>query len=233
MATKDKDLESEDVAERDEELTREDAEDAARADSEGSDDSDSDDEGSEDSDDEGSDDRDSDDEGSDDGDSDGEGSDDEGSDDDGSADDEDEDDGSAVEFGSTRYVHAALFGSGILIAFLSGKLLTSLWNTLAEWPTAVRAVPSLIALSEDERPNVTMALGAVIGAIAIIQIYRKPHVRAWADEVAQELGKVTWPGKQVVVDGTIVVIIASIIATAYIAVLDRFWGFVTGLVYGA
>ncbi|MCB9591078.1 MAG: preprotein translocase subunit SecE [Polyangiaceae bacterium] len=146
---------------------------------------------------------------------------------------EEEDDGeSPANLGTTRYVHAALFSAGILLAYIAGKLLGGLWNVLAEWPAAVDAVPQLLAYSEDDRPTFTMAAGAVIGAITIIQIYRKPHIRAWADEVAQELTKVTWPNRETVANGTIVVVVASIIATVYIAVLDRFWGFVTSLVYG-
>jgi preprotein translocase subunit SecE len=33
-------------------------------------------------------------------------------------------------------------------------------------------------------------------------------------------------------NGTVVVVIASSIATVYVTVLDRFWSFVTTLVYG-
>jgi preprotein translocase subunit SecE len=51
--------------------------------------------------------------------------------------------------------------------------------------------------------------------------------------VAGELSKVTWPNRETVTNGTIVVVIASMIATAYVALLDKFWGFVTNLVYGA
>ena len=34
-------------------------------------------------------------------------------------------------------------------------------------------------------------------------------------------------------NGTIVVVVASLVSTIYLALLDRFWGFVTNLVYGA
>lgn len=145
----------------------------------------------------------------------------------------DDDEEEPMQFGAARYVHATLLSAGILIAFLCGKILGVVWNSLAEWPAAVDAVPQLIAYSEDERPTITMVLGAVIGAITVIQVYRKPHIRAWTDEVVQELAKVTWPNRETVTNGTIVVVIAGIIATCYIAVLDRFWGFITGLVYGA
>lgn len=143
-----------------------------------------------------------------------------------------EDDGVPAILGATKYVHAAFFAAGILVAFLSGKILGMVWNRLAEWPAAVRAVPTLLRYGEDERPTFTMALGALIAVGTIIYAYRKPEVKQWADDVAIELSKVTWPDKELVTNGTVVVCIASVVATAYIALLDRFWGFVTTLVYG-
>jgi preprotein translocase subunit SecE len=138
-----------------------------------------------------------------------------------------------AQIGSTRYVHAAFFTAGILIAYLSSKILVTTWGALADWPTATRAVPLLLRFAEDERGTYTLAAGALIGVISVIQTYRNESIRRWADEVAIELSKVTWPDKDTVTNGTVVVIIASVIATVYVALLDRFWGFLTHLVYGA
>jgi preprotein translocase subunit SecE len=57
-------------------------------------------------------------------------------------------------------------------------------------------------------------------------------VSAWTSEVASELSKVTWPSKKEVTNSTLVVIAAGTFATVFLALLDRFWGFVTNLVYG-
>lgn len=138
-----------------------------------------------------------------------------------------------AQLGATKYVQAAFFGAGILGAFLIGKILTAVWNALASWPAAVGAVPQLLSYAEDERATFTMSAGAVIALIVVIRAYNKEDVRRWADEVAAELSKVVWPNKETVTNGTIVVIVASLIATVYIGLLDRFWGFVTNLVYGA
>jgi preprotein translocase subunit SecE len=132
-----------------------------------------------------------------------------------------------------KYVHAAFFGAGILVAYLSGKILQAAWNELAEWPTAVRAVPALLRFAEDDRANYTLMAGAVIGIISVIQTYRKEKIRQWANDVAGELAKVTWPTKDIVTNGTVVVVIATLISTTYIGLLDRLWGFLTNLVYGA
>jgi len=141
--------------------------------------------------------------------------------------------GLAEPLGADKYVLAAFFGLGIGIAFLTGKLLAAGWGMLAEWPAAVRKVPQLLRYAEDERPTYTMLVGAVIGLAVVLVCLRREGVRRWADDVALELSKVTWPKKETVTNGTIVVIAAGLFATVYIGLLDRLWGFVTTLVYGA
>jgi preprotein translocase subunit SecE len=141
-------------------------------------------------------------------------------------------DAAAAALGATRYVHAAFFAGGILVAYLASRLVLSLWNNLAEWSVAVRYVPQLVALGDRERDTYALVAGAIIGIVTVVQTYRKPQVRQWADDVAMELAKVTWPNKETVSNGTVVVIVASAVATVYIALLDRFWGFLTTLVYG-
>jgi preprotein translocase subunit SecE len=140
---------------------------------------------------------------------------------------------SPTQLGATKYVHAAFFTAGILFTFVLGKVLSGVWNMLAGWPPAVRAVPQLLEYAEDERPNFTMVVGGLVALITIVQVYRRDSTRRWADEVATELAKVVWPGRETVQNGTIVVLIACAIATLYVGLLDKFWGFLTQLVYGA
>jgi len=139
----------------------------------------------------------------------------------------------ASEVGVEKYVHAAFFAAAILAAFLGGKLLLSLWNNLVEWPAAVRAVPMLLEYTEEERGSLTLIIGAVLGLFTILRYYRRPSVRSWATSVAGELARVTWPSKDTVTNGTIVVLVAGAIATVYVALLDRLWSYLTNLVYGA
>lgn len=137
------------------------------------------------------------------------------------------------ELGVERYVHAAFFVVGLLTAYLAGKLLLSAWNMIADWPAAARAVPQLLSFSEEDRGNLTLVIGAVLGVLLVLRYYRRPAVRSWATEVAGELSKVTWPSREMVTNGTLIVLIAGAIATVYVTLLDRFWGYLTNLVYGA
>jgi len=146
----------------------------------------------------------------------------------------DDDDGNAAStLGSERYVHAAFFVAGILAAFIASKTLVLAWNSLAAWAPAVRALPALVSYSEEQRDTVAMVAGAGIGTLTIVQAYRKENVRTWANEVAAELSKVTWPTREAVLNGTVVVVVASALATVYVTILDRIWSFLTTLVYGA
>jgi preprotein translocase subunit SecE len=136
-----------------------------------------------------------------------------------------------TQLGAAKYVHAAFFAAGILAAYISGKILLVIWNRLSEWEAAVRVLPQLLRFPEDERDGLSMIVGAVIGLLCVIQSYRKEGVRRWADEVASELSKVVWPNKELVSNGTIVVIVASTVGTVYVALLDQFWQFLTQLIY--
>jgi preprotein translocase subunit SecE len=138
----------------------------------------------------------------------------------------------ARHIGVQRYVHASFFAGGILAAYLCGKVLLSAWNALADWPEAVRTLPKLIEYTEDERATMTLVIGAVVGVLLVLRYYRRPAVRSWATDVASELSRVTWPNKDTVTNGTIVVLIAGAAATLYIALLDRLWGYLTNLIYG-
>lgn len=142
--------------------------------------------------------------------------------------------GEAAEgLGTDKWVFASFFAAGIGAAFLVGKTLASLWNRLAEEPWVVRQAPLLLRYPEDERPMFTTIIGGIVGIALMVYCLRKESMRRWADDVALELSKVTWPKKTDVTNNTIVVIAAGIFATVYIGLLDRLWAFVTMLVYGA
>jgi preprotein translocase subunit SecE len=138
-----------------------------------------------------------------------------------------------TNLGATKYVHAAFFVVGIATAFISGRILAGIWNALAAWAPAVHAVPQLLLYGEDERPEFTIVVGVLIGIVVVMQMFRKPSIRTWSDDVALELSKVVWPNRETVTNNTIVVIVASALATIYVGLLDRLWAFVTQKIYGA
>lgn len=139
----------------------------------------------------------------------------------------------AAQLGATRYVMAGFFTVGIAVAFVLGKLLAAIWNTLAEKAFFQQSAAVLARVGEEERVEITTVIGAAVALFTTVYVYRRPDVRQWSDDVATELSKVTWPDKTEVTNSTVVVIVASAFATLYLSLLDRFWGFVTNLVYGS
>lgn len=145
---------------------------------------------------------------------------------------DEEEEQAAGQLGIQRYVLAAFFTAGILGAYVLGKAIHGLWSWAANKDWFHNTLPSLAAVADEERATYGTALGAVIALIVVIRVYRRPDVRAWADEVANELSKVKWPTRKEVYSSTVVVIAASAVATIYLALLDRLWSFVTDLFYG-
>lgn len=138
----------------------------------------------------------------------------------------------AAQLGIERYVLAAFFAFGLLIAYLVGRLIHGVWAWAANTTWFSRSVPALASVGDEAKASYGMVLGGIIALIAILRLYRNPELRTWADEVASELAKVKWPTKKDVTNNTFIVITATTVATIYLTLLDRFWSFVTSLVYG-
>jgi len=138
---------------------------------------------------------------------------------------EEEEDGTETpaQLGAQRFVYAAYFTGAVAIAFLLSKAISFGWMRLSLWKPQVGEPDEMVAV----------VAAAVVGALVAFYYYRDEKVRTLAEEVASELGKVTWPTRDEVVNGTFVVLVTTLLATAFFALMDRFWGFVTNLVYGA
>jgi len=145
---------------------------------------------------------------------------------------EDAEAAAARPLGSDRYVMAGFFGAAILGAYVLGKAIHGIWSNLSNRDWFSRAVPALAAVVDEDKSTYATVIAGVVAVIVTLRTYRRPDVREWTDEVASELIKVKWPTKKDVTNSTIVVIAASAVATLYLALLDRLWSFVTGIVYG-
>lgn len=150
------------------------------------------------------------------------------------ADDADDSEGEVVatQLGTERYVIAGFFAAGMLLAYVLGRFLDGVWSTLANKDWFSRALPTLAAFGDDERATYGTVIGGIVALVVVLRMFRNPEIRTWGDEVAAELAKVKWPTKKEVTNATVVVIATTTVATLYLALLDRFWAFVTNIVYG-
>lgn len=140
--------------------------------------------------------------------------------------------GAAAQLGAERYVLAGFFAAGMLGAYILGKFVHGVWDYLANKDWFAQSLPRVASVGDDEKTTISLVIGGIAALILVLRTYRKPDVRAWTDDVAGELTKVKWPTKKEVYNSTVVVIAASAIATIYLAMLDRLWGFITNLIYG-
>lgn len=131
---------------------------------------------------------------------------------------------SPTQLGYKRFVYGAYFGGAILIALLLSKVGHALWTRLGQWKPAVIGEP---------KDEIVFIAAAIIGALVALRYWKKPEARQYADEVAEELSKVTWPSREEVTNSTIVVVVTTLFATVFFAVMDRIWGYLTNLVYGS
>jgi preprotein translocase SecE subunit len=138
------------------------------------------------------------------------------------ADDEVRDVASPQQLGTQRFVYAAYFAGAIGIAFIMSKALDFGWYKAQSYR------PSL----GEPREEIVMPLAALIGAGAAVYYWVRTRARELAEQVAAEMSKVTWPNRTEVTNGTVVVIVTTLVSTVFFALMDRFWGFVSNLVYG-
>ena len=129
---------------------------------------------------------------------------------------------SIAQLGTRRYVYAAYFAGAIAIAFIMSKVLDYAWYRLQTYKPAVG----------EPKDEIVMTVSALIGVGAALYYWYRTRARELAEEVATEMSKVTWPSRTEVTNGTFVVIVTTVISTVFFALMDKFWGFVTNLVYG-
>lgn len=116
--------------------------------------------------------------------------------------------------GLERWVQMAFSVVALLLLWVLDRVITLIWDRFAE-------------------PQPTLAtLGAlVVSAVTTYALYRHEKINQVTHEVVAELTKVTWPGREETRVSTIVVIIASVIASIIIGVFDAAWSWVTDFIY--
>jgi preprotein translocase subunit SecE len=133
----------------------------------------------------------------------------------------DDDDGAPMQLGHVRYVYAAYMAGAMLIAFLVAKIGHLGWYRLGQWK------PEL----GEPKDEIVYVTAGIIGALVALYYWRKPESRQYANEVAEELSKVTWPSRKEVTNSTTVVILTTLFATVFFALMDQFWRYVTDKIY--
>jgi preprotein translocase subunit SecE len=129
--------------------------------------------------------------------------------------------GAPVQLGYMRFVYAAYMAGAMIAAFLVAKIGHVSWYRLGQWKPEFG----------EPRDELIYPLAGVVGVLASLYYWRKVDSRQYATEVAEELSKVTWPNRKEVTNSTFVVIMTTLFATVFFALMDQFWKYVTDKIY--
>ena len=103
----------------------------------------------------------------------------------------------------------------MLVAFLVAKSAMLAWYRLGQWKPE---------LGEPQDELVYARSPALIGVAVAVYYWRKPDARQYADEVAEELSKVTWPSRKEVTNSTTRGRASRRSSRrSFFALMDRFW----------
>jgi preprotein translocase subunit SecE len=126
-----------------------------------------------------------------------------------------------MQLGYVRFVYAAYMAFAMLVAFLVAKIAHVTWYRLGQWK------PEL----GEPTDEIIYPIALVVGVLASLYYWKKPSSRQYTNEVAEELSKVTWPNRKEVTSSTFVVIVTTLFATVFFALMDQFWKYVTDHIY--
>jgi len=120
----------------------------------------------------------------------------------------------------SRYVNLT-YALGFILAVLTfNKAIAAIWEAFERLPN-VGLVGNTITLTD--------AIGVVLAAILMAYLYKREDYRTYVSEVVLELKKVTWPSWDETKRGTLVVIIFTVVLSAFLWGSDQFWKYLTDL----
>ena len=120
----------------------------------------------------------------------------------------------------SRYVNLAYALAFILAVITFNKAVEAIWEGIERLPE-VGLVGSTITLTD--------AIAVVLAAALTFYLYRREDYRTYVSEVMLELKKVTWPNWEETKRGTLVVILFTIVLSAFLWGSDQLWRYLTDL----
>ena len=122
-----------------------------------------------------------------------------------------------------RIVNFTFVVAGLLLWFLSGHLFAFLFDVIGpQWDLEI--------LGAEFR--LSSLLGAGVGVVGGIALWRDARLFTLAHEVVSELRKVTWPSAGETRVTTVVVVVTTLLAAGCLSVFDFVFSFLTRKLYG-
>lgn len=118
--------------------------------------------------------------------------------------------GSSLQLGVQKYLYTGYFVAGCVLAFLVSHIADAVWAG---------------------HENAANAIGVVAGLVGVAFAWKSLRLRTLAMETIEELAAVTWPSKDETTTATVVVLATAVIASLVIFAMDRFWNWITNVIY--
>ncbi|MEI8255933.1 MAG: preprotein translocase subunit SecE [Deltaproteobacteria bacterium] len=116
-----------------------------------------------------------------------------------------------LQLGVQKYLYTGYFVGGFIVAYLVHQVAS---RALGEGHDAIATV-----------------IGALAGITAVYATWKNKRIRTLSQEVLDELVAVSWPSRQETYTATVVVILTSVVSSALIFFLDRFWSWFTDMIF--
>ncbi len=122
----------------------------------------------------------------------------------------------------TRYVVVGIVLMALLLAVSLSHGFTWIWAQagLDDWPVVTREV------------TITKLLAYGIAFLAAAFALKHKPTFQLANEVVDELAKVTWPTREETGNATVVVIVTVVVCSAYLGIFDAVWLSLTNWILG-
>lgn len=120
----------------------------------------------------------------------------------------------------SRYVNLSFAIAGICAWVVFYKLFALIFE--------VAGVSDAYLVGQELRVSGVVGIVVAVGLTGFL--WRHPQVQTWANEVAAEVSKVTWPTWEETKQHTLVVIVFSIVISAVLASFDFFWKWLTDMI---
>jgi len=117
--------------------------------------------------------------------------------------------------GIERWVQFAFIGAAVALSWLLIHVVTAAWTRFGGEPDEI----------------LVRAGSIVAGVVLAMVLYRAPKLHRFANEVATELAKVSWPNRKETWAQTVVVIVVSALAAVVVGVFDALWSKLSDLIY--
>jgi preprotein translocase subunit SecE len=121
-----------------------------------------------------------------------------------------------------KYLYSGYFLAGCIVAFITHQIVVRIWGEGRQFA---------LGSSRIGVDTIATVVGVVMAVLAVILAWRNNRIRTLSQETVDELAKVTWPTRQETYGATVVVLVTSIVSAVMIFMLDRFWSWLTDLIY--